>query len=252
MSLSHKFITADSLTLTSPEQVVLLQRIYHCNSSTKFRCPCTTGREVFTKWKWHPRNREIKDALWPWCHALFSTDWKFLPLIYADEGAYLYPEGMCSTAFLGGAGFTQIWTHLALSPLCLSDGSQRSGWGTRSPACRAGPVALFHPELTRQHEQYRNELNHPSKLCHGIEQRFPTFLTRRHTVTMIQHNDNTIIVIQSKQTRFFVSNPGAPATPGLAWTPSVWRASILCHLLGSSGESKWLGQSGTRSRGLYS
>lgn len=131
-----------------------------------------------------------------------------------------------------------VWTHLALSPLCLSDGSQRSEWGTKSPACRAGPVALFHPELTRQHEQYRNELNHPSKLCHGIEQRFPTFLTRRHTVTIIQHNDNTIIVIQSKQTRFFASKPVAPATPGLAWTPSGWRASILCHLLGSSGESK--------------
>ena len=236
MSLSHKLIIADSLTLTSPEQVVLLQRIYHCNSGTKFRCPCTTGREVFKKWKWHPRNREIKDALWPWCHALFTMDWKFLPLIYADEGAYLYPEGMCSTAFLGGDGLTQIRTHLALSLLCLWDGSQRSQSGTKSTACRAEPVALFHPELTRQHEKYRNESNHPSKLCYRIERCFPTFLTRRHIEAITQHNGNTIIIIQSKQIRFFASNQVAPATPGLAWTPGGWRASILCHLLGSSGE----------------
>lgn len=47
----------------------------------------------------------------------YFSDWKMPSLMYTDEGDDLYPEGMCSTAFLGGDGFTQIQTYSFLSSL---------------------------------------------------------------------------------------------------------------------------------------
>lgn len=43
--------------------------------------------------------------------AFSSLGWKVPSFIYADEGANLYVQGMCSRAFLESDVFTQIQTH---------------------------------------------------------------------------------------------------------------------------------------------
>ena len=163
-------------------------------------------------------------------------DWKFLPFVRTDEEADLYPEGRCSIAFLGGDGLHRSRHTLVLPPSFLWDSSLRSKWGTKLPAFGAEPVALFYPALTRQHEWYRNESNHWLKLWYTIEQHLPTFLINRH-IEKITHHNNNMIIIQRKQIRLLASNQMAPATPGRSWPANGWRASILCHPLGGSGDS---------------
>ena len=183
-----------------------------------------------------PKKREIRGTLWSSLYTWSSMNWKFLPFVHTDEEADLYPEGRCSIAFLRGDRLHRSRHTLALPPSFFWDSSLRSKWGTKLLALGAEPMALFYPVLTRQHEWYRNELNHWLKLWYTIEQCLPTCVTNRHIETITHYNDN-LTITQRQQIRLSAGNQVAPTTPGRSWTYSRWRASILCHLQGGSAES---------------